>query len=34
MGLRNWPMWMQDIMYGHVWQRKDQFSFAKTEGVL
>jgi all-trans-retinol dehydrogenase (NAD+) len=28
-GLRNWPMWAQDIVYGHVWQRKDQFVFAK-----
>jgi all-trans-retinol dehydrogenase (NAD+) len=28
-GLRNWPLWAQDLVYGHVWQRKDQFGFAK-----
>jgi all-trans-retinol dehydrogenase (NAD+) len=28
-GLRSWPLWAQDIAFGHVWQRKDQFGFAK-----
>ena len=26
-GLRNWPIWAQDVAYGHVWQRKEQFGF-------
>lgn len=28
-GLRNWPVWAQDIALGLVWQRKDSFGFAK-----
>ncbi|EAT85089.1 hypothetical protein HBI56_075370 [Parastagonospora nodorum] len=28
-GLRNWPLWAQDIALGLVWQRKDSFGFAK-----
>ncbi|KAF2036262.1 NAD(P)-binding protein [Setomelanomma holmii] len=34
MGLRAWPRWAQDILYGHVWQRKGAFAFAKEGQVL
>jgi all-trans-retinol dehydrogenase (NAD+) len=28
-GLRGYPTWIQDLLYGYVWQRKNQFAFAK-----
>ncbi|KAH7090695.1 hypothetical protein FB567DRAFT_298402 [Paraphoma chrysanthemicola] len=34
-GLRGWPRWAQDVIYGQIWQRKDQFGFGKSgETVL
>jgi all-trans-retinol dehydrogenase (NAD+) len=27
--LRSWPLWIQDIALGHVWQRKNQLIFGK-----
>jgi all-trans-retinol dehydrogenase (NAD+) len=28
-GLRNWPRWAQDVVFGHVWQRKEHQGFVK-----
>jgi all-trans-retinol dehydrogenase (NAD+) len=28
-GVRSFPLWVQDILFGHVWQRKNHFAFAE-----
>lgn len=28
-GVRGWPLWLQDLVTGHVWQKKDDRGFLK-----
>jgi all-trans-retinol dehydrogenase (NAD+) len=28
-GVRNYPLWVKDILFGQAWQRKDRFGFVK-----
>jgi short-subunit dehydrogenase len=34
MGLRNWPRWVQDVLYGFVWKRQEGFEFGKDEDAM
>ncbi|KAF1809544.1 NAD(P)-binding protein [Eremomyces bilateralis CBS 781.70] len=33
-GLRNWPRWVQDLLFGNVFRSKDRFEFGKEDTKL
>jgi len=33
-GLRNWPRWVQDLLFGNVWRNEKRFAFGKEDTKL